>query len=188
MFTTKVKEVASVKKSKHEIHTISGTDCAEYVELKNVIENATGKLKMLESRLKEEVKSIFIEKYNSSGKCPDNFKIQDDSGKNLLGIVMDKYISCDATKYEVLAMTNLVEQKTTFTFNSELLNKYQSVIENLLVNCSEIEDKDKENLIEGVLSFNVKKGAIEELSKSKDYSVQELYELIQPIMQLKVSN
>ena len=187
MFTAKVKTTTSTKKSTHQVHSISGTYCSEYSDLKTIIENATGKLKMIEGKLKEQVKSIFVEEYNRTGKCPDNFKVQDESGKNLLGIVMDKYISCDAQKYELLKDVELVEEKRTFTFNTELLEKYRSVIENLLVNCSEIDEEDKPNLIEGVISYNVKKGAIEELA-NKEQSVDELFALIQPIVQLKVSN
>lgn len=187
MFAAKVKTTATTKKSNHQIHTISGSDCARYSELKSVIENATGKLKMIEGKLKEQVKTIFVEEYNKIGKCPDNFKIQDETGKNLLGIVMDKYITCDAQKYELLNDAELVEEKRTFTFNPELLEKYQSVIENLLVNCDEIDENDKPNLIEGVITYNVKKGAIEELA-NQEQSIDELFSLIQPIVQLKVSN
>lgn len=187
MFTAKVKATATAKKSSHQVHSICGTDCSEYAELKNVIENATGKLKMLEGKLKQQVKDIFIDEYNRTGKVPDNFKIQDDEGKNLLGIVMDKYISVTAEKYELIKNTELVEEKRVFTFNTELLEKYQEIIENLLMGCPDISEQDKANLIEGVLTYNVKKGAINELS-GKNRPVRELFELIQPIIQLKVSN
>jgi hypothetical protein len=187
MFTAKVKTATSTKKASHQVHSISGTDCSEYAELKNIIENATGKLKMIEGKLKQQVKEIFIDEYNRTGKCPDNFKVQDDEGKNLLGIVMDKYISVSAEKYELIKSTELVEEKRTFTFNTELLEKYQETIENLLMGCPDISDKDKENLIEGVITYSIKKGAINELS-GKNKPVGELFEVIQPIIQLKVSN
>lgn len=187
MFKAKVKETAAAKKSNHEVFTIQGELISEFTNLKTTIDNATGKLKMIEGKLKDEVKRIFSEQYLKYGKRPDNFKLLDDSGLKVMGLIIDKYLSCDQNKYELLKETELVEEKTTYTFNPELLEKYQPIIEKLLINCPEIEDSDKEMLIEGVTSFNVKKGAIEEL-KGKPIELPHLIDLIQPIIQLKISN
>ena len=187
MFKAKVKETAAAKKSNHEVFAIQGELISEFTTLKSIIDNATGKLKMIEGKLKDEVKRIFSEQYLKSGKRPDNFKLMDDSGLKVMGLVIDKYLTCDQNKYELLKETELVEEKTTYSFNTELLEKYQTVIENLLINCPDIDDADKESLIEGITSFSVKKGAIEEL-KGKSVEIPQLVDLIQPIIQLKISN
>jgi len=187
MFNAKVKETAAAKKSNHETFAIDGEMVSEFTSLKSVIDNATGKLKMIEGKLKDEVKRIFAEQYAKTGKRPDNFKIMDESGLKVMGLVIDKYLSCDQSKYEVLKETELVEEKTTFSFNPVLLEKYQSVIENLLLNCPDIDAADKELLIEGVTTFNVKKGAIDEL-KGKSIPLPQMIEMIQPIIQLKIAN
>jgi hypothetical protein len=82
----------------------------------------------------------------------------------------------------------IVDEKTEFKFNMKVLERNQEVIEKFFEECDDISDEDKENLIEGVTKYSIKKGTIDKLyilSKEKDVDIETLYEEIRPVLQLK---
>lgn len=182
---TKVKETAKkTPEKKIVIRPDLGTKVLRYSELKQQIEAATGELKMIEGDLKVVGKGIFLEEYHRQLKTPDNFKIQDATGTSVMFIAMDKYTVVDQTKAEVLGQfDNLLDEKTVFTFNAELVEKYGQVLSELILNSPDIEDGEKPLLISGEKSFSVRKGSIDRLLQYD--SPEQVFELINPICSLK---
>lgn len=179
---TKVKEPASKKTDKKVIKAFLGNKIEKWGSLKQTIEAATGELKMLEGDIKASGREIFMKEYLQQKSTPENFKIQDETGATCMFICMDKYISCDETKADFLP-EGLVSEKTVFTFNAELVEKYGEVLSELIGSCKKIADEDKAMLISGEKTFSIAKGSIDRLMQYDN--PQEIFELINPIVSLK---
>jgi len=185
MFTTKVKETTAAKKSEKKLFSAIELEgkISQFTALKNQIDNLTGQLKMIEGEVKERAKIEFFNQYRKERRKPDNFKLQDAEGGQLMAIFMDKYGIVDAEKAERLKEYNLITEKKVFKFNNELLEKYQDIIAEVLTNCPDIDAEDKPNLIEGELTYHVESGAIEKLFAFPN--MEEVFELIKPVIALK---
>jgi hypothetical protein len=182
--STKVKETAK----KPEKKIIKAEDLSDkikqFAELKAQIDALTGEIKMIEGDIKVKGKELFLKEYKAIKSTPDNFKIQDETGATCMFICMDKYTVVDESKAELLRnYDNLLTENVVFKFNTELVDKYGEVLSNLIMNCQEIEDEDKANLITGEKTFSVTKGSIDRLLQYNN--PDEVFELINPICSLK---
>ena len=163
---TKVKETTKKTDKKVILSPLLGNKVQRYAELKQTIDSATGELKMIEGDIKAVGKDLFMKEYRSQRSTPDNFKIQDDSGSACMFICMDKYTIVDENKA-----------------NADLVEKYGAVLSELILNCPDIDDLDKENLISGEKTFSIAKGSIDRLMQYD--SPEAIFELINPIVALK---
>lgn len=181
---TKVKEPAKKTDKKIIKAPLLGDRVKRFAELKNTIEAATGELKMIEGDIKQTGKDLFLKEYLFQKSTPDNFKIQDETGATCMFIVMDKYTNVDETKAEFLAeMDGIVSENVTYKFNAELVEKYGAILSKLIINCKEISEDDKPNLITGEKTFSIAKGSIDRLMQYPNPA--EIFELINPIVALK---
>jgi hypothetical protein len=186
LFGTTVKVPAAKKATdkKTIVAQILEEKVKRFLELKNIIDNATGELKMLEGDIKDVGKQNFLKEYRSNKLKPDNFNIEDKAGSKVMFICMDKYTIVDETKAEILSQFDeLLGEKRIFTLNAELVDKYGEVLSSIIGNCAEISDEDKPNLITGELQYFVKKGSIDRLLQYDD--MEQVFELINPICSLK---
>jgi hypothetical protein len=181
---TKVKETAK-KTDKKVINAPElGNKIQRFAELKQLIDSATGELKMIEGDIKGIGKKLFMSEYNQQRSTPDNFKIQDETGNSCMFICMDKYTIVDETKAGILAnFDGLLTENVVYKFNADLVEKYGAVLSELILNCSDIDDLDKGNLISGEKTFSVAKGSIDRLMQYAN--PEQVYELINPIVALK---
>ena len=181
---TKVKETAK-KTDKKVINAPElGNKIQRFAELKQLIDSATGELKMIEGDIKGIGKKLFMSEYKAQRSTPDNFKIQDETGNSCMFICMDKYTIVDETKAGILAnFDGLLAENVVYKFNAELVEKYGAVLSELILNCSDIDDLDKGNLISGEKTFSVAKGSIDRLMQYAN--PEQVYELINPIVALK---
>jgi hypothetical protein len=181
---TKVKETAK-KTDKKVINAPElGNKIQRFAELKQLIDSATGELKMIEGDIKGIGKKLFMSEYKAQRSTPDNFKIQDETGNSCMFICMDKYTIVDETKAGILAnFEGLLAENVVYKFNAELVEKYGAVLSELILNCSDIDDLDKGNLISGEKTFSVAKGSIDRLMQYAN--PEQVYELINPIVALK---
>ena len=181
---TKVKETAK-KTDKKVINAPElGNKIQRFAELKQLIDSATGELKMIEGDIKGIGKKLFISEYKQQRSTPDNFKIQDETGNSCMFICMDKYTIVDETKAGILAnFEGLLAENVVYKFNADLVEKYGAVLSELILNCSDIDDLDKGNLISGEKTFSVAKGSIDRLMQYAN--PDQVYELINPIVALK---
>jgi len=181
---TKVKETAK-KTDKKVINAPElGNKIQRFAELKQLIDSATGELKMIEGDIKGIGKKLFISEYKQQRSTPDNFKIQDETGNSCMFICMDKYTIVDETKASILAnFEGLLAENVVYKFNADLVEKYGAVLSELILNCSDIDDLDKGNLISGEKTFSVAKGSIDRLMQYDN--PEQIFELINPIVALK---
>ena len=181
---TKVKETAK-KTDKKVINAPElGNKIQRFAELKQLIDSATGELKMIEGDIKGIGKKLFMSEYKQQRSTPDNFKIQDETGNSCMFICMDKYTIVDETKAGIQAnFEGLLAENVVYKFNADLVEKYGAVLSELILNCSDIDDLDKGNLISGEKTFSVAKGSIDRLMQYAN--PEQVYELINPIVALK---
>jgi hypothetical protein len=181
---TKVKETAK-KTDKKVINAPElGNKIQRFAELKQLIDSATGELKMIEGDIKGIGKKLFMSEYAKQRSTPDNFKIQDESGNACMFICMDKYTIVDETKANILSQYDgLLAENVVYKFNADLVEKYGPVLSELILNCPDIDDLDKGNLISGEKTFSVAKGSIDRLMQYD--SPEAVFELINPIVALK---
>jgi hypothetical protein len=181
---TKVKETTKKTDKKVISSPILGNKVQRYAELKQLIDSATGELKMIEGDIKAEGKSLFMKEYRTQKSTPDNFKIQDDTGNACMFICMDKYTIVDEGKASILGQFDgLLAENVVYKFNADLVEKYGAVLSELIINCPEIDDLDKGNLITGEKTFSVAKGSIDRLMQYDN--PEQIFELINPIVALK---
>ena len=181
---TKVKE--TIKKTDKKVLDAPelGSKIQKYAELKQLIDSATGELKMIEGDIKATGKELFMAEYLKYKNTPDNFKIKDSTGNSCMLIVMDKYTIVDESKAAILGnYDGLLAENVVFKFNAELVEKYGQVLSELILNSADIDDIDKGNLITGEKSYSVAKGSIDRLMQFND--PKQVFELINPIVALK---
>ena len=181
---TKVKE--TIKKTDKKVLDAPelGSKIQKYAELKQLIDSATGELKMIEGDIKATGKELFMAEYLKYKNTPDNFKIKDNTGNSCMLIVMDKYTIVDESKAAILgSYDGLLAENVVYKFNAELVEKYGQVLSELILNCPNIDDIDKGNLISGEKSYSVAKGSIDRLMQFNN--PKQVFELINPIIALK---
>lgn len=181
---TKVKEPAKKTDKKVIKAPLLVDKVKRYAELKHQIDSATGELKMIEGDIKNVGKDLFMKEYRQQKSTPDNFKIEDETGNTCMFIVMDKYTSVDEVKAGILGQfEGLLAENVVYKFNADLVEKYGAVLSELILNCPDIEEEDKANLISGEKTFAVTKGSIDRLMQYD--SPEAIFELINPIVALK---
>jgi hypothetical protein len=181
---TKVKETTKKTDKKVISAPLLGNKVQKYAELKQQIDSATGELKMIEGDIKSVGKDLFMKEYRLQKSTPDNFKIQDESGNTCMFICMDKYTIVDETKASILTnFDGLLAENIVYKFNADLVEKYGAILSELILNCPDIDDLDKGNLISGEKTFSVAKGSIDRLMQYDN--PEQVFELINPIVALK---
>jgi hypothetical protein len=186
LFAATTTKTAAPKKADKKIisaHEL-GDKVKRFADLKNQIDALTGELKMIEGDIKGKGRELFVQEYKRERRTPDNFKIQDQTGSSCLFIVMDKYTAVDDEKAAILKdFDGLLGENVIYKFNTELVEKYGSVLSELILNCPDIADEDKGNLISGERTYSVNKGSIDRLLQFAN--PEQVLELINPICALK---
>jgi hypothetical protein len=184
-----VAKAAAKKRERVEVKGISKM-IKEYDELNAVIKNAESAKSVIGGELKEIGREKFLDLYEDRGFRPANFDLAD-GNENILLEVTDKYLKVEPEKAAILENFNgLLEVKTTYEFNAEILEKKVSdtmtvgdVVSMLIQDSKLLSDSDKENLIKAKTTMRVPKGTIDRLL---DYdNPREVFNLISPILALK---
>lgn len=103
----------------------------------------------------------------------------------------DKYISINKDRAEFLVETfgeDSVEEKTSFSFDNEMVDKYGEVLSNLIQDCDDIADSDKEKIIKAVTLYSVAKGTIDKLkefSRTSSMDIVSIVEEVKPVIAIK---
>ena len=182
---------AARKKMREQVQVNGiGDEIARYDQLKATINNAKAEQELIGGRLKEIGRDKFLEIYEQRGFRPANFDLADGS-ENILLEVTDKYLKVEPEKAAILEQySGLLETKTTYEFNADILEKEVSngmtvgdVVSMLIQDSKILSDSDKENLIKAKTTMRVPKGTIDRLM---DYdNPREVFNLISPILALK---
>ena len=144
---------------------------------------------MISDEIKDMAKSEWVDYYSQTGKNPESVMIvQEVAGDTaqVMFIPMDKYITVTEARAEELRETygeEIVEEDTTFAFDSAMIEKYGEVLSMLIENCADITDADKEKIIKATTKYSVAKGTIDKLNQYGD--VTEVMEAVKPVVALK---
>jgi hypothetical protein len=158
-------------------------------QLNDTLKSAKAQADMISDEIKDLAKSEWVDYYSQTGKNPESVMIvQEVAGDtaSVMFIPTDKYITVTEARAEELRETygeEIVEEDTTFAFDSAMIEKYGEVLSMLIENCSDITDADKEKIIKATTKYSVAKGTIDNFAKYGD--VIEVMEAVKPVVALK---
>jgi hypothetical protein len=188
-------QVAEKKSTKDEIVINDSAfhgNISKMVELNKKIDELAAESKILNEEIRSRSIDEFVNLYEKNQKFPGSFNIRAIADgapdATYMFIPVDRYISIDKDRYEELQSIygeEIVEESTTYSMNSELVEKYGEVLSDLIENCSEIDDRDKMKLISAVSKFSVRKGTISNLPLFENHAFGEILENIKPVYQIK---
>jgi hypothetical protein len=187
------KEKTPKKVEKHEIVFLPELEStlSKMAQINEKMAELEAEKGILDSEIRDAGKEAFIKLYNSKKTFPGTLKVK--AGEmGFMFITSDKYRMIDKERSNELKKTygkEIVEEKTSFFFNNEILMKHMNHISELLMSSTKLTDEEKENLLESKVSFEVKKGTIKEafsiLTPKKKNTLDNLVEDIQPIFSIK---
>jgi len=158
-------------------------------QLNDTLKSAKAQADMISDEIKDMAKSEWVDYYSQTGKNPESVMIvQEVAGDTaqVMFIPTDKYITVTEARAEELRETygeEIVEEDTTFAFDSAMIEKYGEVLSMLIENCPDITDADKEKIIKATTKYSVAKGTIDKLNQYGD--VTEVMEAVKPVVALK---
>ena len=143
---------------------------------------------MISDEVKEVGKVEWSKVYDKSSKNPGSIMLESKSGLDtaqLMFVPSDKYISINEDRANYLTETfgeGAVEEKTTFSFDNEMVDKYGEILSQLIEACEDIDESDKEKIVKATVSYSVAKGTIDKL---KDYSEETSMDIITIVEEVK---
>ena len=147
------------------------------------------KADMLADQIKQIGKSEYIKMYESRGVNPGSIIVESVVGEETGRIMVcatDKYLIIDKSRAEELVGKfgdEIITEETTYSFDSEMVDKYGEIISRLIEESDEIKDTDKEKIIKAVEKYTVRKGSIDVMKKFG--SVSEVMDEINPIVTMR---
>ncbi len=163
------------------------TNLKAFVNLKSESDRIKTRLELTLNFIKSIALDNYCNIYRKNKSNPGTIEIQSDSNDSFLLAPNDKYITVNKERADELKGKygdDIVTETTKYAFNPDLLEKYADILSDLIQNCSDIDDDDKDNLIVAENAFTVAKGSIDRaLTLGKD--VKEFIDDIQPIFQVK---
>lgn len=147
------------------------------------------KADMLADEIKDTSRDKWVEMYEKIGRNPGSVMIEGRKGLDTaqtMFVPSDKYITINAERAEALTEkygSDIVEEKTTFSFDNDMIEKYGEVLSRLIEESTEISEDDKSRIIKATTSFSIAKGTID---KMKSYgSVSQIMDEVKPVIALK---
>lgn len=164
-------------------------------ELNQQIDELSAEQAVLSGEVKERCIKEFVNLYKDRSKFPGSFIIRATSkspkmkSASLMFIATDKYLKIGEERHVELQGiygTEISLEKTTYTMNTELIEKYGSIISDLIAKCKAIPDEDKKKLINATTAYEVKKGTVNEaLERFSGFDIANIVEDVKPIYQMK---
>ena len=139
-----------------------------------------------DSNIRVAGKEAMVNFYATKKRFPGTLKIVAGEG-SFMFITSDRYKMLDEDRYKELAKQygkELVEENTTYSFNTKILEKHMEHISKLLMSSKVLTDAEKEELLTSKTAYTVKKGTINDLITLKG-KVSDLIEEIQPVFSIK---
>jgi hypothetical protein len=149
---------------------------------------------LIHDEIKEIAKAEWSKVFDKTSKNPGSVMLEsrrDLDVAQMMFVPSDKYISINEERAEYLVETygeDAVEEKTSFSFDNEMVDKYGEVLSQLIWDCDDIDEDDKEKIIKATRSFSIKKGSIDkfkEFAEETDLKVLDIVEEFKPVVGLK---
>lgn len=157
--------------------------------LQDQMKVAKAKADMISDELRDLGKSEWAKLYDQTGKNPGSVMLEQANAEDvaqLMFIPTDKYITITPERAEELQETygaEIVEEETTFSFDSAMIEKYGEILSRLIEESDEIKDADKEKIIKATTKYSVAKGTIDKFATYGD--VNEVMDAVKPVVALK---
>lgn len=159
-------------------------------ELQDTLKSAKAKADMIADELKDLGKEKWANLYSETGKNPGSVMLEQvnelDDTAQFMFVPTDKYITINEERADELRETygdDIVEEETTFSFDSKMIEKYGEVLSELIMNSPDIAESDKEKIIKATTKFSVAKGTIDNFTKYGE--VSEVMEAVRPVVAMK---
>lgn len=159
-------------------------------ELNDTMKSAKAKADLISDELKGIAKEKWTELYQDTKKNPESVMIVQENAvgdtAQFMFVPTDKYITINEERAEELKETygdEIVDEKTTFSFDDTMIEKYGEILSELIENCDEIPTKDKEKIIKAVTTYSVAKGTIDKFLVYGEAA--ELMETVKPVVAIK---
>ena len=159
-------------------------------QLNDTMKAAKAKADMISDELRDLGKSEWAKLYEKTGKNPGSVMLEhvnsNDDTAQLMFVPTDKYITINEERAEELKEAygdEIVEEKTVFSFDNDMIEKYGEILSRLIEESDEIADKDKEKIIKATTAYSVAKGTIDNFKKYGE--VSEMIETVKPVVALK---
>jgi hypothetical protein len=159
------------------------------VELNDTMKSAKAKADMISDEIRDVAKEAWMEQYSKTGKNPESVMICQENGLDvaqLMFVPTDRYITINEERADDLRETygdEIIEEETTFSFDSKMIEKYGEVLSELIMNSPDIDESDKDKIIKATTKFSVAKGTIDNFKKYGD--VEEVMEDVKPVVAMK---
>ena len=159
-------------------------------ELQETLKSAKAKADLISDELKDIAKELWADEYEKTKRNPESVMIVQENSTgdtaSLMLVPSDKYITINEERAEELKEAygeDIVEEKTVFSFDSDMVEKYGEILSMLIENCDEITDADKEKIIKAVTAYSVAKGTIDKFNQYGE--VVEMIETVKPVVAIK---
>lgn len=179
------------EKTRITIEDPSFFDKIEKLEkLQDLMKKSKASADMISDELRDLGRQEWSKLYQATSRNPGSVMLEhvNDSGdtSQLLFIPTDGYLKINDERAEELRETfgeEIVEEKTVFSFDNEMIEIYGEILSNLIQESTEIKDIHKDKIIKAVTSFSIAKGTIDKLKTYGD--VEQMIEAVRPIVSLK---
>lgn len=182
-------------KSKEEIRRVTIEDEKFFSDVKKLdyiksdIKEKEKHSKKISNYLKGVSLNKWLELYKDEDGNPGTIifeSVHEDEIANLMFVPSDRYIKVNEESAKSLKKTygdDVVEEEIKFSFNQKMVDKYGKLISDFIQQSDDIEEEDKDEIIEAVKTYSIKKGVIDELDKYGD--VESVFESVKPVVSMK---
>jgi hypothetical protein len=192
----KAKATAPKSSAKKDEKARINLNDADFFEKISILETLQDRMKsdkaqadMLSDEIKDLSREEWVRLYEKTGKNPGSIfveSIQDGQTAQVMFVPSDKYITLNSDRAEILIDKygeDIVEEKTTFSFDNDMIEKYGEILSTLIMNSREISEDDKEKIIKATTTFAVAKGTIDRMKSFG--SINEIMDEVKPVISLK---
>ncbi len=163
---------------------------SKFAELQDRMKSDKAKADIISDELRDVAKEEWVKLYDRTGKNPGSVMIEGvndlDDTAQFMYVPSDKYISINSERAEELVEAYgeaIVEEKTTYSFDNDMIEKYGEILSRMIEESTEITERDKEKIIKAVTVYSIAKGTIDSFTKYGEAS--EMMESTRPVVSLK---
>lgn len=145
----------------------AGDILTEFRQKKEEAAKVAAEMAVLDASVREIAHDKWLEMYKAQGTRPTSFKLTAEGSEAVITYTSaDAYQSVKADKAAILRELygdDVVTEKDVYKINSDMLQKYSQVINDLIVGSKKIAEEDKLKLIECVTTYSVKEGIVDDI-------------------------
>ena len=126
--------------------------------------------------------------YKEQKSNPNTFLLRGDKGGCAMILPTDGYLKIDKSRADEISKQfgeETVQEKTDYSFNAAMLEKYADVISDLITKSKNIAEEDKDGIVEAKTTYKIQKGMIDRLYELYKGNMGDAFQAIQPIFQIK---